>query len=587
MVDSVSGGRPQTPVEAFQEQQKAGQAEKIDKIGLSYDNGNSVSHLDAKGENPLASSIIHAPVIPEPDSATTATGDKLSDVHTQTLLHKVRSGVNSIVNFLKHDQPEMITPAISEKASEINAGLGKVSSAPVPLMKELAAKVDSLHNGLDSGTLDSDQLDQIMSEIRSKMDDNSIKYSEFDIKLRSANAQQKHDSNIEKIENHIKEAEKAKQESSSGGWFKSFITAIFPPLALFEAGVQIAEEITGSESSLSMFSKNNAFGKVLDEAEKDIEKTFTDFGIDIKEAFEPIGKKEAWDNLGKDLDRDLGRLGRDTEQAFSKAGNEVADAFKPIGNKQAWDNLGDDLNRDLGKLGKDTEQAFSKAGNEVADAFEPIGNKQAWDNLGDDLNRDLGKLGRDTEQAFSKAGNEIADAYKPIGQKETWDNTGDEILTDLGIEPSSGKTIESASVETKEEGSFAVEQEKAKIEKELSAATLELDNEREVFTALQGLDVGESAMTSQEMMKLLQQMKIAEENKEKLEEAIAALESGDLESLKQIATELSGGDAIIALMDNPEASAAKLTGSLLDVPAETIKMQEDQMLQNSMTKRFS
>ena len=36
MVDSVSGGRPQTPVEAFQEQQKTNQADKIDKIGLSY-----------------------------------------------------------------------------------------------------------------------------------------------------------------------------------------------------------------------------------------------------------------------------------------------------------------------------------------------------------------------------------------------------------------------------------------------------------------------------------------------------------------------------------------------------------------------
>ena len=158
-----------------------------------------------------------------------------------------------------------------------------------------------------------------------------------------------------------------------------------------------------------------------------------------------------------------------------------------------------------------------------------------------------------------------------MGEKEAWDNLGDDILNDLGIEPSSGKPIESAAVA--EDSSHAVEKEKIKIEKELGAA-------------MQGLDVGESALTSQEMMKLLQQMKAAEENKEKLEEAIAALESGDLESLKQAVTGLSGGDAIIALIDNPEMASAGLVNSLLDVPAETAKIHEDQMLQSSMAKRF-
>ena len=87
-------------------------------------------------------------------------------------------------------------------------------------------------------------------------------------------------------------------------------------------------------------------------------------------------------------------------------------------------------------------------------------------------------------------------------------------------------------------------------------------------------------------MKLLQKMKAAEENNEKLEEAIAALESGDLESLKQAVAGLSGGDAIIALIDNPETASAGLVNSLLDVPAETAKIHEDQMLQSSMAKRF-
>ena len=519
MVDSVSGGRPQTPVEAFQEQQKTNQAEKIDKIGLSYDSSNSVSHRAARGEAPLSAIETHAPSIPEPNAGTTATGVELSTAKSQSQLDQLRAGVYSSFDMIEKNHPGLATPEFQLKAENLRFEVDHLrpSSISDANLKSLQHSVKTLTDSAASPTLDADKLDQIMSEIQTRMDENSVKFSEFEIKSRSDNAQQRYDSNIENIEQYIKDVEEAKASQSSGGsWLSGIITAIFP---VFEIAAQITKAVD-PDTDFSLFSRNSSIGKAIGNAEKDIE-----------------------------------------------------DFFEPIGDKKAWGSLGNELKQGFDKVGKDTGQAFTEAGNKIADAYKPIGDKEAWGSFGNELKQGFDKVGKDTGQAFAEAGNKIADAYKPIGDKKAWENSGDEILRDLGIDPSSGKSVES--VANFADGlSVAVKNEEIKIEQELSAA-------------MQGLDVGESALTNQEMMKLLQQMKVAEENKEKLEEAIAALESGDIESLKEVAAGLSGGNAIIELIDNPEMASAGMASSLLGVPAETAKIQEDQMLQNSMAKRFS
>ncbi|UYM17790.1 hypothetical protein [Endozoicomonas euniceicola] len=490
---------------------------------------------------------------------------------------------------IEKNHPGLATPEFQAKAENLRFEVDhlKPSSISDAQLKNLQQSVKTLGDAAASPTLDADKLDQIMSEIQTKMDENSVKFSQFEIQSRSDNAQQTYDKNIEGIEQYIKDVEEAKaSQSSGGGWLSGIITAIFP---IFEIAAQITKAVD-PDTDFSLFSRNSSIGRAIGQAEKDVEEFFApmgdkqawdnlgkdlkqDFnklGHDIEKAFEPMGKKEAWENLGDDVKQDFEKLGKDIEKAFEpigkkeawenlgndvkqdfeKLGRDIEKAFEPMGKKEAWENLGDDVKQDFEKLGKDIEKAF-----------EPIGEKEAWENLGDDVKQDFEELGTDIEKAF-----------EPMGKKEAWDNLGDDILNDLGIEPSSGKPVESATVA--EDSSLAVEKEKIKIEKELGAA-------------MQGLDVGESALTSQEMMKLLQKMKDAEENKEKLEEAIAALESGDLESLKQAVAGLSEGDAIISLIDNPETASAGLVNSLLDVPAETAKIHEDQMLQNSMAKRFS
>ena len=116
MVDSVSGGRPQTPVEAFQEQQKTNQADKIDKIGLSYNSDNSVSHRDARGETPLAAPETHAPTIPEPNAGTTATGVELSTVKSQSQLDQLRAGVYSSFDMIEKKPSRSCNTRISSKS---------------------------------------------------------------------------------------------------------------------------------------------------------------------------------------------------------------------------------------------------------------------------------------------------------------------------------------------------------------------------------------------------------------------------------------------------------------------------------------
>ena len=120
-------------------------------------------------------------------------------------------------------------------------------------------------------------------------------------------------------------------------------------------------------------------------------------------------------------------------------------------------------------MGSDTDKAFKDFGSDTDKAFKEFGSDtdKAFREFGSDTDKAFREFGSDTDKAFAKAGDEIVDAYKPIGDKKTWDNLGDEILNGLGIEPSSGKPVESAAVA--EDSSFAVEKEKIKIEKELGA----------------------------------------------------------------------------------------------------------------------
>ena len=661
MTDSISGGRPLTPAEAFQEQQKVVQAEEIDKISLSYDSKNSVSHRKAIKEGVLTPANIHAPSIPAPNLSATPTGDELIAMETQARAHEANFALTNGLEMLKVTQPDLVTPELTNQIGQISNRLSMVESAPPGLMADVSLLSDNLLTKAANKDLDPDMLNQIMSEIQSKMDDNAVKFSEFEIKARSADAQQKHESNIHKIGEYMKEVKEAeeaqskaeearKKESSGGGFFsaiKSFFTSTIPAAitGAVEAiekefnSIDLESSITSAGSSISSTFKN-AFGKVEnafkdfgDETQKafetfgnNTEREFKRFADNAKSGLEGFGKdtKRAFETFAEDTRKDLESFGRDTKHAFKEFGKDTETAFKKFGKdtettfkefgkdaETAFKEFGKDTETAFKEFGKDTETTFKEFGKDTETAFETFveyareglkssgqDTKEVFETFARDAKEGLKNFGNDTRKAFEQVSNDTKEGFKhfsdtvvdsgkkvsqtfePLGHKENWNRAGDAILKSIGIEPSSGKPLEgepnipSGSLGPTESYSLESEGSMQKVPA----------SDVEVSAAMQGLGISETALSHQEMMKLLQQMKAAGENKEKLEAAIAALESGDLKSLKQIVKGLSGGEAIIALMDNPDTTG--LTKSLLDVPAQTARIQEDQKIQNALVSRF-
>ena len=271
-----------------------------------------MSHRAAKGEPPLAATETHAPTIPEPNSGTTATGVELSTAKSQSHLDQLRAGVYSSFDMIDKNHPKLATPVFQLKAENLRFAVDQVTPSSISdaNLKSLQQSVKSLGDAAASPTLDADKLDQIMSEIQTKMDDNSIKFSEFEIKSRSADAQQRYDSNIENIEQYIKDVEEAKasQSSSSGGsWLAGIITAIFP---VFEIAAQITKAVD-PDTDFSLFSRNSSIGRAIGQAEKDTEEAFKDFGSDTDRAFR---------EFGSDTDKAFRKFGSDTDKAFREFG---------------------------------------------------------------------------------------------------------------------------------------------------------------------------------------------------------------------------------------------------------------------------
>lgn len=538
-MDSVSGSQRPSQLEALQQQQQAGKSEQVEKVAAGYNQNNSVSHQTGGELVALPDISDHAPVIPEPDSSTTPTGEELSSMRTQSLASQARAGLVSSFDIIAKSRPDLSTREMQARVGGLSTMLGSISSAPEAQLKSIVETTQALRQGaLNLNTFDADKLDQIMTELQTKMEDNSIKYSEIEIKSRGDEAAKRHESNAEKIQESIDKHNEAKaKRKKKGGLFglKVAIMTIFPPLAVFESVVGMYDATAGKDSGLSMFSRKSALHKGLTEA----------------------------------------------TEANKKFADEIVES------------------------GKQTGQVYKDFGEGVGRTF---------------------------------------------GSEETWNSTGDGILWGIGIDPETGQprsdvkeqpsitiytlpTEDTAPVQgsTPTEGTVPTEG-IAPTEGTAPAdgSTTQIDTD--VAATLQGLGLGQEAMSQQELMKLLLQMQKQEESSEELAQAIAALESGDFEGAKEIlsnytadsldteglgeglTTETTGqqpGPAGQAtgqpVRDQPVADNTRhqpelppsteadhqpfedafgLAGSLSEVASQTAAAQEEQIRQNGLVRRF-
>lgn len=330
MVDSVNRngavGVPTTPTEALKEALK--EAEKTNQVSQGYESKNSVSVSTGEDQVDLPPGASEAPSIPEPDSAITGeVGDLEQQVTLQTTA-KLRGEIGGLFgenpNSITNTRPELINAAVGETVLHTEGKLSRVTEASPQVLQTIDQALDQLQTEHTEGTLTADKLEEILAQINASLEDSSVKYAEQKIEMASLDAQQRHDSNIEHIREHIEEANNASAEAKPENIFLKALSFLFPPVMLWEAALTIDRELNpGKDNShLSIFSKNeiNLMREGIEEASATFFKHASPF---LPASMVEVGTSEQTDNPPPKKDDER-------HEIFDESSSPVSDATEGL-----------------------------------------------------------------------------------------------------------------------------------------------------------------------------------------------------------------------------------------------------------------
>ena len=276
MPSPVQGNQQQSaiPLPENSEQQGAAGAESV---GLGYDDTTSVSHRSGSDTEQFAGSAQEqAPTIPTPVPGATASPGDLKGQYIQHHASQIRLELMGGIETIKVTNPELVTPELLLKQQLIETKLANIESAPQEVVDSLHRSAIELSSSAMSGSLTSDKLDEIIAQLQTKLEDNSVKFQQEKIEISSQAAQQQHDSNVDEIRKGIEKHNNAKK--NKGLFALKIIASIFiPPLGFSEALKAIDREVFGVDNGTSMFSSQDAINnrKIRENMANDVGLTAT------------------------------------------------------------------------------------------------------------------------------------------------------------------------------------------------------------------------------------------------------------------------------------------------------------------------
>ncbi|WP_252177062.1 hypothetical protein [Endozoicomonas sp. 4G] len=261
MVDSVNRNNAvavPTQTEALKE------IEKTNPVSQGYESKNSVSVRSEEGQVDLPPGASEAPSIPEPDSAITGEVGDLEKQVTQQTVAKLRGEIGGMFgespSSITNTSPELVTAAVGETVLNLDNKMSTMVAASPQVLQSIDQSIDQLKTEHTEGTLTADKLEEILAQINASLEDSSVKYAENKIEMASLDAQQRHDSNIERIREHIEDTNSAAGEATAKpeNIFLKALSFLFPPVMLWETALMIDREVNpGKDNShLSIFSKS-------------------------------------------------------------------------------------------------------------------------------------------------------------------------------------------------------------------------------------------------------------------------------------------------------------------------------------------
>ncbi|MGI9276704.1 MAG: hypothetical protein ACR2PT_17905 [Endozoicomonas sp.] len=204
MVDSVQGSHRHTDIAPIDRQQSGG-VEKKQAVGLGYDQQNSISHLTGGAlVQSYGQATRQPPSIPAPAAGANGAIGDIENQRFQHTLNSMKVEWAGGLEFLRSSNPELAArPGVEGMHRDINAKLTQIESAPPGTMKDLHKLTQRFDTGVADGTLTADKLEQILSELQTKLADSSIKYQQEQIRIDAQALQSLHNSNVKDIRDEI------------------------------------------------------------------------------------------------------------------------------------------------------------------------------------------------------------------------------------------------------------------------------------------------------------------------------------------------------------------------------------------------
>lgn len=547
MVDSVQG-RPQQPQldtvsRPLEDQTQSTPVEKPDSVSIGYDQENSFSHRTGGPLIQLPPEAEHPPTLTKPATTNYLVPGEVQNPLTHGETSQARHNLDSGLSQLETNHPFLATPEVKEKFKKIGDKLGSLQEGSPDKLASIRQATEDLATKASEGTLDADQLEQILTELQTKLEDSSFKFAEQKIEIQAEQNQKTRAENIADMRASINES----KENKGLFGLKIAAAAIFPPLGIWEGIMAITREVEGKDNGLSIFSSSRARKTGLDKAESDFESAGNAIGDYFKRRFRARG---------------------------SRGG---AEAIGMVGVPQPTTSRG----RNAGLAGSYfMDQKINSAEQQLGlPPLEP--SQQVIDGMS--TGRRRGRRGRrGRRNSFMEPPGITAYRGERLARLEK----------ELGITPPppslpsniSGRHMTPSLIMTNHHAQRLQAIEEHLASRSSSSTTTQTQSTKQdpdetaaLKTATDGLTVAESGLSQIEMMKLLQQIKESEENKEKLQEAIAALQGGDIEAAKSALQSIPGAPALDGIDD-----ASTLLNNLNSVATDLQQHHEDTMAQTGL-----
>ena len=210
MVDSVSGNtrinqplpadRKEGSDEAQKGEQKAEQ--KAEKVSLGHSLSNSTSIQQTALPEHLTTELQGKPSLPSASGASISQ-EVLSDMKLKATTGLIRAELQTGLEELAKNQGKIPEPLVYNVA-QLDYELATITEIPEDKLQGLRETSGKLSQAIFEGSLTSGKLEEILSELKTQLEDTSIKRTEQDIKSRMAEIEKTAEKKIELLRLAIK-----------------------------------------------------------------------------------------------------------------------------------------------------------------------------------------------------------------------------------------------------------------------------------------------------------------------------------------------------------------------------------------------